>query len=1180
MPEQKAIKKELIVFLACSLFLLAEFKTCKAVEIPDEEKWTDYNNYIVIDTDTTWSGQVVFDDPNKPVIIVNGATLTIEKGTAVQIMSLDVYMGRILAEGTQSEKIKFTKAAPKIPEGYKPECLYMENGIKFYERGWLDEYAVEPSIFRYVEFENMGSDYLINEEECACPYTDGGCQAMKNNIFHNLFKTALAAGYTKVESPVLNFESGNLLIENSIFKNNSYADIKVDVMYEYEGYGYRLSSLEIANSNFEGNSADTALLSNVKVNNIDYNNLVHSKNVVKLRNNWYGNNLGPKVAPDYLLGGEKIIGDYTLYGWSTIKFEDVCADCASNVMFLPGLEASRLYSDSFSTCPYDSESAKKFWEPNCSDNVRRLYLDSDGKSLDASIHAKEGGILDETPVGSNIYKSFIEQMDKMKNEDKSINDWQAVAYDWRLSLDDILEDDSIVNKLRDLATNSKSQKVTIVAHSNGGLLAKALVKKLGDEEAKKLVDRIIFVAVPQVGTPAAIAGMLHGYKQNIFPVFDSETARGLGENMPGAYNLLPSNGYFSSVKNPVVTFENDASSVWEDRYAEEINSKDELHDFLSDDFWRVSATNSDTDSLAKLNENLLEKAENLHANLDTWSAPDGMKIIQIAGWGVPVTLKSTKYNIEKRKFCNESLCWNGVDLLEPYFEFTMDGDETVVSPSALWMNNADRYWVDLKKYNTNNKVNTLFGWLNIVHKNILEIPEVNAFIADSIQNKTKTIAEYEYFSTEAPQSNEKRLQYSLHSPLSLELYDDQGHHTGINKEGQIEEQIPGTYYKQFGDVKYIFTDENIDGHIVMEGYKDGSFTFTIDEFEGDKSIGNITFKDMPTTAQTKVTIDVPEGLASASNLNIDKNGDEIVDIKLEPKIGEIVTLDTISPTASSSLSGSLGENDWYVSDAALTLSAQDNEGGSGVAKIGYSLDDGATWSTYASPISFEQEGIFNIQYYSIDNQGNREETKTIIVKIDKTAPEAKINFNKETQKLDVIGFDNLSLNVSQAVTEKEEKIIVETKEKHRIFPWLFNFFRKEEKKTIVTAILTDEAGHQAEIVWEKKNNKDRRIDLNVLSISYDGQKTDLSENNLQYKWVLDWRRKKYLLFASHIKNDFISLESHYFTNKNQTWLMEKPQELADNDGDDDAKNRPIWEKIPGMVIPGIMTEKGIIKINY
>ena len=93
MFQSKIITKVRITFLFVLVFAMAflKYENVSAVEIPDEEKWTNYDDYIVIDTDTTWSGQVVYDDPYKPVAIVNGATLTIEKGTAVNHESRGIY---------------------------------------------------------------------------------------------------------------------------------------------------------------------------------------------------------------------------------------------------------------------------------------------------------------------------------------------------------------------------------------------------------------------------------------------------------------------------------------------------------------------------------------------------------------------------------------------------------------------------------------------------------------------------------------------------------------------------------------------------------------------------------------------------------------------------------------------------------------------------------------------------------------------------------------------------------------------------------------------------------------------------------------------------------------------------------------------------------------------------------
>ena len=96
-------------------------------------------------------------------------------------------------------------------------------------------------------------------------------------------------------------------------------------------------------------------------------------------------------------------------------------------------------------------------------------------------------------------------------------------------------------------------------------------------------------------------------------------------------------------------------------------------------------------------------------------------------------------------------------------------------------------------------------------------------------------------------------------------------------------------------------------------------------------------------------------------------------------------LDDIAPTTNISLSGTLGNNGWYVSNVQVALTAADNEGGSGVAKTEYSFD-GIAWISYLSPFMVSTEGTTTVYHRSTDSAGNVEENKTEAIKIDKTLP--------------------------------------------------------------------------------------------------------------------------------------------------------------------------------------------------
>ncbi len=81
--------------------------------------------------------------------------------------------------------------------------------------------------------------------------------------------------------------------------------------------------------------------------------------------------------------------------------------------------------------------------------------------------------------------------------------------------------------------------------------------------------------------------------------------------------------------------------------------------------------------------------------------------------------------------------------------------------------------------------------------------------------------------------------------------------------------------------------------------------------------------------------------------------------------------------------GTLGENNWYVSDIIVTLKAIDDE--SGVDETYYRLNDG-DWEVYVEPFIVSDDGIHIIKYYSVDNAGNIEDIKSGGFAIDQTPP--------------------------------------------------------------------------------------------------------------------------------------------------------------------------------------------------
>jgi len=97
--------------------------------------------------------------------------------------------------------------------------------------------------------------------------------------------------------------------------------------------------------------------------------------------------------------------------------------------------------------------------------------------------------------------------------------------------------------------------------------------------------------------------------------------------------------------------------------------------------------------------------------------------------------------------------------------------------------------------------------------------------------------------------------------------------------------------------------------------------------------------------------------------------------------GEPVTICDITPERPT------GNNEWYVSNVSITLTATDEA--SGVNYTMYKIDSGE-WQKYTKPFVVDGDGIHHIQYYSVDNVGNIEDVKESQIKMDLYGPKISI----------------------------------------------------------------------------------------------------------------------------------------------------------------------------------------------
>jgi hypothetical protein len=111
----------------------------------------------------------------------------------------------------------------------------------------------------------------------------------------------------------------------------------------------------------------------------------------------------------------------------------------------------------------------------------------------------------------------------------------------------------------------------------------------------------------------------------------------------------------------------------------------------------------------------------------------------------------------------------------------------------------------------------------------------------------------------------------------------------------------------------------------------------------------------------------------------------------------VVAADNLAPTSSAGASPAANAAGWNNGNVSVALSAVDNPGGSGVRSITYSVNGSApaTANGASASVSVTAEGATTISYFATDNVGNVEPAKSLVVRIDKTAPTGTLSLSPD-----------------------------------------------------------------------------------------------------------------------------------------------------------------------------------------
>jgi pectin methylesterase-like acyl-CoA thioesterase len=136
---------------------------------------------------------------------------------------------------------------------------------------------------------------------------------------------------------------------------------------------------------------------------------------------------------------------------------------------------------------------------------------------------------------------------------------------------------------------------------------------------------------------------------------------------------------------------------------------------------------------------------------------------------------------------------------------------------------------------------------------------------------------------------------------------------------------------------------------------------------------------------------------------------------LVPVPGVDTANDHTAPATVATFGQQPNETGWHNADVTLTLAAADNDAGTGVREIIYTVN-GAVMHVHdnAATLTIANEGTTQVTFYAKDNAGNSEPAQAVTVKLDKTAP---VIGELTRTPANAAGWNNTEVNASYTATD-------------------------------------------------------------------------------------------------------------------------------------------------------------------
>ncbi|GAA1378313.1 alpha/beta fold hydrolase [Catellatospora chokoriensis] len=629
------------------------------------------------------------------------------------------------------------------------------------------------------------------------------------------------------------------------------------------------------------------------------------------------------------------------------------------IIFVPGIMGSFLEDGDGNEVWPNQQYAADPWDFLLKD----LKLNNDGYTACCGVKLGRRGMIAET-AGTDVYRSTVEHLMSngyvldRNNKPEPNETLFLYPFDWRRSAQAnataLLQ---LVDRIRDVTGHDK---VNILAHSQGGLVVRAMLSLAGSYGR---VNRVVTLGTPNLGAALAISVMK--YKLSCMPpasllggcILNRDTVRDVAQNFSGLLELLPSDPYYWAIGSPIVRkYDADGDGQIDGRLDE----------------GQVFALFNDT---SQHNPSLILAAQAWHDSHDLWNPVDSsVGLVRVFGYDY---LTPQRINLTQDIECDTG-DWappNCYALEHAEFDQDYDGDGVVPKGSATMVNPVHDLTGGRPSYGVRYGHNSM-----VLKKDVIDYAvavmrvngPTNAITADPTTFAvTGAVAPASFTQhVDPPDGIEITVAGNTHGLVT----DADGWRTGVTDAatGWTASDIPGsTYHEAPAYATVGLTTETTgtatgrwtvtapgDVRIRVYGYTDGVKT-SLTPYPPIRAAAGAVL--------TLADLAVPMGTAPAVAVDDDGDGDVDRTVAPMPTVTGAAVTDLLKPVSSASLAPFTAGNG--TARVHVTLTATDDTGGCGIGRIEWQHAASGTSALYSgTPLDLPRTGTLAVR--AIDCAGN------------------------------------------------------------------------------------------------------------------------------------------------------------------------------------------------------------------